>query len=91
MVGARGFEPPTPWSRTRCATRLRYAPNVMLSGYRCSLNATRGPREGSLNRSTDTRSLADIRGVLREVADNSKDTEEKQAWVEHCGVTRSRI
>src|SRR5882757_505831 len=28
MVGARGFEPPTPWSRTRCATRLRYAPNV---------------------------------------------------------------
>jgi hypothetical protein len=27
MVGARGFEPPTPWSRTRCATRLRYAPN----------------------------------------------------------------
>ena len=29
MVGARGFEPPTPWSRTRCATRLRYAPNVL--------------------------------------------------------------
>jgi hypothetical protein len=28
MVGARGFEPPTPWSRTRCATRLRYAPNA---------------------------------------------------------------
>ena len=26
MVGASGFEPPTPWSRTRCATRLRYAP-----------------------------------------------------------------
>ncbi len=26
LVGARGFEPPTPWSRTRCATRLRYAP-----------------------------------------------------------------
>src|SRR5512146_1683518 len=26
MVGARGFEPPTPWSRTKCATRLRYAP-----------------------------------------------------------------
>jgi hypothetical protein len=29
MVGARGFEPPTPWSRTRCATRLRYAPNIL--------------------------------------------------------------
>ena len=26
MVGARGFEPPTPASRTRCATGLRYAP-----------------------------------------------------------------
>jgi hypothetical protein len=30
MVGARGFEPPTPWSRTRCATRLRYAPTGLL-------------------------------------------------------------
>lgn len=29
VVGARGFEPPTPWSRTRCATRLRYAPNKL--------------------------------------------------------------
>ena len=28
MVGARGFEPPTPCSRSRCATRLRYAPTV---------------------------------------------------------------
>src|SRR5437588_11728854 len=28
LVGARGFEPPTPWSRTRCATRLRYAPTL---------------------------------------------------------------
>ncbi len=26
LVGARGFEPPTPASRTRCATGLRYAP-----------------------------------------------------------------
>ncbi len=26
-VGARGFEPPTPRSRTECATRLRYAPS----------------------------------------------------------------
>ena len=26
MVGARGFEPPTPSSRTMCATRLRHAP-----------------------------------------------------------------
>ena len=26
LVGARGFEPPTPCSRSKCATRLRYAP-----------------------------------------------------------------
>ena len=29
MVGASGFEPPTPWSRTKCATRLRYAPTCL--------------------------------------------------------------
>jgi hypothetical protein len=28
MVGAIGFEPTTPCSRSRCATRLRYAPNL---------------------------------------------------------------
>ena len=27
MVGAEGFEPPTLCSQSRCATRLRYAPN----------------------------------------------------------------
>jgi hypothetical protein len=26
LVGAEGFEPPTLWSQTRCATRLRHAP-----------------------------------------------------------------
>lgn len=26
LVGAKGFEPSTPWSQTRCATRLRHAP-----------------------------------------------------------------
>src|SRR5256885_5846781 len=25
-IGARGFDPPTPWSRTRCSTRLSHAP-----------------------------------------------------------------
>lgn len=28
LVGERGFEPPTHWSQTSCATRLRYAPKV---------------------------------------------------------------
>ena len=26
LVGVRGFEPPTPSSRTTCGTRLRYTP-----------------------------------------------------------------
>ena len=26
MVTGAGFEPATPWSRTKCATKLRYAP-----------------------------------------------------------------
>ena len=29
MVGERGFEPPTPWSRTRCSTRLSHSPNFL--------------------------------------------------------------
>src|SRR2546428_2494762 len=28
LVGARGFEPPTPCSQSRCATRLRYTPTL---------------------------------------------------------------
>ncbi len=28
-VGVRGFEPPTPCSQSRCATRLRYTPIVV--------------------------------------------------------------
>ena len=29
MVGERGFEPPTLWSQTRCAARLRYSPKLI--------------------------------------------------------------
>src|ERR1700675_1683401 len=32
MVGERGFEPPTPWSRTRCSTRLSHSPTNVI-GY----------------------------------------------------------
>jgi hypothetical protein len=31
MVGERGFEPPTPWSRTRCSTRLSHSPTRRLA------------------------------------------------------------
>ena len=30
LVGARGFEPPTPCSQSRCATGLRHAPGSIL-------------------------------------------------------------
>ena len=30
MVGEEGFEPPTLWSQTRCATKLRYSPSFYL-------------------------------------------------------------
>ena len=50
VVGARGFEPPTPWSRTRCATRLRYAPRRrVFIGAPCAcqrLFAAARPRRG---------------------------------------------
>ncbi len=29
MVGEEGFEPPTLWSQTRCATKLRYSPRTL--------------------------------------------------------------
>ena len=31
LVGAEGFEPPTPCSQSRCATKLRYAPKKWLA------------------------------------------------------------
>ena len=33
VVGARGFEPPTPCSQSRCATRLRHAPSETTGEY----------------------------------------------------------
>ncbi len=29
VVGEEGFEPPTLWSQTRCATKLRYSPKIL--------------------------------------------------------------
>jgi integrase len=34
MVGERGFEPPTPWSRTRCSTRLSHSPTAQRAATR---------------------------------------------------------
>ena len=37
MVGVQGFEPWTPWSQTRCATRLRHTPNKLVRPERFEL------------------------------------------------------
>ena len=36
LVGERGFEPPTPWSRTRCSTRLSHSPICCWNRDACS-------------------------------------------------------
>jgi 2'-5' RNA ligase len=45
LVGARGFEPPTPCAQGRCATRLRYAPTWLIINLaaliRCSVPPSR--------------------------------------------------
>ncbi len=46
MVGARGFEPPTSASRTRRATKLRYAPPAIL--YTDLTSSYKGRLKGSL-------------------------------------------
>jgi hypothetical protein len=47
VVGVAGFEPATPSSRTRCATRLRYTPRPtrgrFLTALKTGLQASRGP------------------------------------------------
>src|ERR1700676_2821462 len=53
LVGVAGFEPATPSSRTRCATRLRYTPKARLiaAQYRprkLPMRVSGRPREGSL-------------------------------------------
>ena len=43
MVGAKGFEPSTLWSQTRCATRLRYAPTEAYSNLPMRSKSSRLP------------------------------------------------
>ena len=58
MVGAEGFEPPTHWSQTSCATRLRYAPIRM--PFQLSETAFKrwGERRGSNPRQLESQSRA---------------------------------
>ncbi len=49
MVGEEGFEPPTLWSQTRCATKLRYSPKSMGWLTRFELATTGITIQGSTN------------------------------------------
>jgi hypothetical protein len=37
MVGKTGFEPATPWSQTKCSTKLSYFPSFMVRPERFEL------------------------------------------------------
>ncbi len=43
MVGVEGFEPPTLWSQTRCATKLRYTPTYETCRVSRGAHNTHGP------------------------------------------------
>ena len=38
MVGETGFEPATPWTQTKCATKLRYSPTDSLKNISLIIN-----------------------------------------------------
>ena len=46
LVGERGFEPPTHWSQTSCATKLRYSPKFCLLLLNSSFNSLKSWCEG---------------------------------------------
>src|SRR5256712_7070846 len=56
LVGERGFEPPTPWSRTRCSTRLSHSPT--------SLERNEHPRQTVEKRAVTTHSVVIITFTL---------------------------
>src|SRR5271157_5461788 len=53
LVGERGFEPPTPWSRTRCSTRLSHSPTVHGTTDATGTTWRLEPRQYSILRSDD--------------------------------------
>ncbi len=43
IIGTTGFEPATPWSQTRCSTKLSYVPNMLTSNNK-QTNVCNAPR-----------------------------------------------
>lgn len=44
MVGAEGFEPPTPWTQTRCASQAALRPEPLLASTSRRGNLLRSPQ-----------------------------------------------
>src|SRR5262245_55232047 len=68
MVGARGFEPPTPWSRTRCSTRLSHAPLLnrvdffFAESFRPGLQPAEAVLSGPINLQRSERNVTGLNG-----------------------------
>jgi hypothetical protein len=71
MVGAIGFEPTTPCSRSRCATRLRYAPNLGDFCQRITRRESASARGLSRLRLDKSNRKSDYHGVQCTVIDQS--------------------
>ena len=63
FIGTRGFEPPTFWSRTRRATRLRYAPFGLFND--CPSNEAAYTRHEVIRQMFFSKKLHDVRKVKR--------------------------
>ena len=69
MVGERGFEPPTPWSRTRCSTRLSHSPTLVDVLWNCDASSAENEQSDySILSGHSRRGLSLTRGSL-EVAE----------------------
>ena len=79
MVGARGFEPPTPCAQGRCATRLRYAPTICFTNSEITSN----------NRTMQRRPLS-ARTPLMELTDSLETVLPVKVPEEDCQVERRR-
>ena len=69
MVGERGFEPPTPWSRTRCSTRLSHSPTSFAECARGPGLVCCSPLDALGSSVTDSWSPAGARGGARGTCD----------------------
>ena len=69
MVGVTGFEPVTPGSRSRCATKLRYTPNKK---FRLDFNPSGISRNRYSERANKEGTEAILMGIIYDVAHNDR-------------------